>query len=53
MKQPLLNNSFRFIYGALAILFLFTSCKKEYSAEDITIPPEVKDHNILLKFRAV
>ncbi len=53
MKHPLLNNSFRFIYGALAILFLFTSCKKEFSAEDIPIPPVVKDHNILLKFRAV
>ena len=37
----------------MAILFIFTSCKKEYSAEDLPIPPVVKDHNILLKFRAV
>lgn len=37
---------------ALAAL-LFASCKKEYSAEDVPIPPEVKDHNLVLKFRAM
>ena len=34
-------------------LSLFTSCKKDYSVEDVPIPPVVKDHNLILKFRAV
>lgn len=32
---------------------LLLSCKKEYSAEDVPIPPVVKDHNLLIKFLPV
>ncbi|MBC7848508.1 MAG: hypothetical protein H7Y31_02170 [Chitinophagaceae bacterium] len=52
MKHPLGNLS-AFFYVTLAGLLLITSCKKDYSAEDVVIPPEVKDHNLVLNFRAV
>lgn len=53
MKNPLGYRIFRFAMVAMSSLLLFSSCKKEYSAEDVPIPPEVKDHNLVLKFRAM
>jgi hypothetical protein len=52
MKE-LLRKSLMTILSVVVVLSIFSSCKKEYSAEDVPIPPVVKDHNILLKFKPV
>lgn len=41
------------IVTIIAGLLLFSSCKKDFSAEDVPIPPVVKDHNLVLNFKAV
>lgn len=53
MKNPVNYHMPRVLMSLLGAFLLFSSCKKEYSAEDVPIPPVVKDHNILLKFRAM
>jgi hypothetical protein len=53
MKNPLNRNLSFLITACLAGLLLFTSCKKDYSAEDVVLPPVEKDHNLLLRFKAM
>lgn len=52
MKKLLCGQS-TILISFLFALTVFCSCKKEYSAEDVPIPPVVKDHNILLRFKPV
>jgi hypothetical protein len=53
MKGPLLTK-LRLLMASTAIVSsLFISCKKDYSAEDVPIPPVVKDYNLILRFSAV
>lgn len=53
MKQTIRKSISYFLVTCAVCLFIFTACKKDLSAEDIPISPIVKDHNLLLKFKAV
>lgn len=45
------QKSLAFFSSFIIALVVLSSCKKEYSAEDVPIPPVVKNHNILLRFK--
>ena len=51
MKNPLSIISLSVLVVAAGLSL--TSCKKDYSAEDVVIPPTPKDHNLVLRFKAL
>lgn len=53
MKYLISKKTSFFLVASSVCALIFSSCKKEFSAEDVPIPPVVKDHNLLLKFKAV
>ena len=56
MKQFVRKNGFPLFLSCLFLFVLIQSCKKDFSAEDIPIPPVppvVKDHNLVLKFKGM
>lgn len=52
MKYPFQKFLSFVIISAFTMLVL-NACKKDKSAEDVQQPPVVKDHNLVLKFKAV
>lgn len=51
MKYPLLKTIVLFVITAF-ILVTLPSCKKDKSAEDVPLVPVVKDHNLVIRFKA-
>lgn len=52
MKHPLQKSFVSLLTIAITLLTL-NACKKDKSAEDVQQPPVVKDHNLVIKFKAV
>jgi len=50
---PKANTWLSAAFLSIILLVIAGSCKKEYSAEDLPPPVIVKDHNLLLRFKAV